>query len=160
MSIFPVLLLLMAASSAPIEGTLVDADGRPARGVEIVLTQGQRRDGTVPILGRATTDAQGHFQVSLPVLSERIQSDFFPSLFAYRPGSALAGWTIQPAGVEAARLVLQPTGHRTITVKGEGGKPLAGVRLAPYLRQYAGLDRRVPTGCLDRPAGGDDWARR
>jgi hypothetical protein len=149
MSIFPALLLLTAASPAPIEGTLADADGRPVSGVEIVLTQGQRRDGTVPILGRATTDAQGHFQLSLPALSERTQSDVYPTLFAYRPGSALTGWsTVQPVGVEPTRLVLQPAGHRTITVKGEGGKPLAGVRLAPY--SIGGTSASPPDRLADR----------
>jgi hypothetical protein len=84
MSPFPVLLLLIAQSPAPFEGTAVDAEGRPVSGLEILLLRGQLRNGSVPILARSSTDAQGRFRLNLPPAGERAPSWFVPSLFAYR----------------------------------------------------------------------------
>jgi hypothetical protein len=129
-----VLLLLVAAGPAPFEGTVVDAEMKPVAGVEVLLSQGQRRDGTVPVLGEATTNAQGRFQLKAQGLAEPTLNTFLPSLFAYRPGSGLGllRVPVQRPGPEANRLVLQAAGRRTVTLRGEGGRPLAGVRLAPY----------------------------
>ena len=66
MSFLPMLLLLLAQGPAPLEGTAVDRDGQPLAGVEIVLAWGQVPDGTVPILGRATTDSQGRYEIEAP----------------------------------------------------------------------------------------------
>jgi hypothetical protein len=71
MSFSPMVLLLLAQAAAPLAGTAVDREGRPLAGTEIVLAQGQALDGTVPILGRATTDPQGRHEITAPTFDGR-----------------------------------------------------------------------------------------
>ena len=89
MSFLPMILLLLAQEPAPLTGTAVDHEGRPLAGLEIVLAWGQIPDGSVPILGRATTDAQGRYEITAPASGRRPTRGLAPFLSTYRPGSGL-----------------------------------------------------------------------
>src|SRR6185437_3516759 len=88
MSLTPFVAVLLAQALAPLAGTAVDREGRPLAGVEVVLAEGQALDGTVPVLARATTDAQGRYVVPSRT-SDRPNTRDRPFLAAYRPGLGL-----------------------------------------------------------------------
>ena len=91
MSFLPMVLVLLAQEPAPLAGTAVDPQGRPVAGLEIVLAWGQAADGTVPTLGRATTDPQGRYAIKAPVLNRRLSQGFAPFLTA--PTGRDRGWS-------------------------------------------------------------------
>ncbi|QEH35013.1 hypothetical protein OJF2_35580 [Aquisphaera giovannonii] len=133
MTWLPLVLSLLAQEPAPLSGTAVDREGRPVAGVEILLAPSRASDGTVPILGRVTTDAQGRYELPAPAADRGPTRRMAPFLAAYRPGSGLVvSITLlkakEPGGF---KLAFNPAGRRTITLRGDDGRPIAGARLAP-----------------------------
>ncbi len=133
MSFLPMVLLLLAQAPAPLAGTAVDQKGRPLAGIEIVLARGQAPDGTVPILGRATTDSHGRYQIAATTSGGRTTRRGATFLGAYRPGSGLVASVtlLKEADAGDFRLAFDAAGRRTFTLRGRDGQPLAGVRLVP-----------------------------
>jgi hypothetical protein len=128
-------MLMFVVSQVPLTGKVADSAGRPLAGVEILLAQGPDLDGTVPVLGRFTSDAQGRYQLAVPAPGRRPVGGAAPALFAYRPGSGLldAVTTLKRAAAEPGHLVTEPSQRRTVTLCDGDGRPLAGFRLAPLL---------------------------
>src|SRR4051812_18935043 len=72
------LALLLAVAPAPMpadpvipQGVVVDADDKPLAGVEILLSaEGPSEpDGSLPIISRTTSDAEGRFRLAVPPAS-------------------------------------------------------------------------------------------
>ncbi len=59
-------LALLSQDRQPVAGEVVDAQSRPIAGTAVVLMGGPTRDGSVPILGRTTTGADGRFRLERP----------------------------------------------------------------------------------------------
>ena len=129
------LLLLLGQLPVPLSGTAFDPEGRPLAGVEVVLSRDQAVNGTVPVLARATTDSRGRYGIPAPVFESRPQSTATACLFSYRAGSGLiaSATTLKAADPAASRLAFVPAVRRQITVQSGNGRPLAGVRLAPWV---------------------------
>ncbi|WP_165223966.1 carboxypeptidase-like regulatory domain-containing protein [Aquisphaera insulae] len=155
MSWLPLVLSLLAQEPAPLSGTAVDREGRPVVGVEIVLSHGPADDGTVPVLSRATTDAQGRYEILPPAADRRPQRRQSWHLSAYRPGSGLVVSVthLKAKDADGYRLALLPAGRRTFTVRGDDGRPIAGVRLTPLTvlpRQPNYFITTLPTEIIHR----------
>jgi hypothetical protein len=159
MSTIPVLLLILAQAGPDrvvVTGTVLGDDGRPAAGAEVVLADDappvrlaaiDLATGAVPRAagllrdGRAGDD--GRFQVDLPEADRtlpRLRRSRF--LWALGPAGALAmrpipeGW---PLDGEPFRLTLARPESLRLRVLDPGGRPAAGVRLAPARLSGAGL---------------------
>lgn len=171
MSFLPIIALLLAQEPASLAGTVVDRDGRPVAGLEIVLTWDLKPDGTVPILGRATTDAQGRYALAVPRLDWPPLRSSPPALVAYRKGEALLAAIAIPhrAGSVETHLTVDRPGRRTFTLRDRDGRPIEGARIAPRtvlpaqpgdplvtlpddlmesLRATSGADGRATLDCL------------
>jgi hypothetical protein len=148
------LLLLLGQVPVPLSGTVVDREGQPLAGVEVVFSRDQAIDGTVPILGRVTTDSRGRYKVPAPVFESRPQSITDPCLFSYRAGAGLIAsvTTLRAAGPAASRLTFVPAVRRQVTVQSGNGLPLAGVRLAPWIvyPRQSGFQVTLPDALVDR----------
>src|SRR5262249_31213085 len=139
----------------PIQGDVIDVQSRPIAGVEVVLTAGAARDGSVPILARTTTGADGRFRLDRPDVARR--SDFLSpgAIWAYRQGQGLGVVDLLRADRpdQVHRLVLEPQEARRLTTRDAGDVPIAGARAVPRLVQtertgYLGVT--IPDEWLDR----------
>ncbi len=140
-------------------GTIVDHDGRPVAGVEVVLSSGLPPSGERPsiggvlwmrhspamvaerhpVLARGQSDDAGHFRIQLPAEVLRSQEPTPVALWAYRAGSRVARrrlpWAT-PAPEEPIRLVLEKASASGLQVLGDDGSPEAGARV-----WLSGIDR-------------------
>jgi hypothetical protein len=157
MSPIPALLLLMAQTPAPLSGTAVDREGRPLAGVEVALVWGQEKDGSVPILARATTDARGRYDLALPPSTRPSSGYVSPFLAASASdfGLVLAVTSFKKDQAGGYRLVFNPAKRRRFTLRGGDGRALGGVRLSPLTlvsRQEQYLAVTLPDTLADRLA--------
>ncbi len=130
-------LMTMALAQAPagpgtVSGRVVDAGGRPAAGVEVLLSG----TGTfrLPVLARATSDKDGAFRIEVPAGKDRQRTQFGVGVWAYDPDRGLAGQAFTPTAVPAAgsvRLKLGGPLHTAVRVVGPDGKPVAGAVVRP-----------------------------
>ena len=138
-----------------IMGAVADGNDEPVAQAEIVFTAGPALDGAVPILERATTDASGRFRLVRPS-AERLRGFAAPgSLWAYKPGHALAiadlvrgDW---PGQIH--RLVLEPASTRKLMMRDAAGKPVSGARVAPRIvetEQTGFMGVAIPDLWIDR----------
>ena len=119
----------------------MDATGRPAVGVEVLLSglgrgrgNGRCFRGRGPI-ARAIPDRR-----SRPKRIPR-RARFLMALWAYDPKAGLAGQAISPSALPAAGSVQLKLGgpvHTAVRVVGPDGKPVAGARVAPAAVRVAG----------------------
>src|SRR5579884_2645670 len=111
-----VVMLALGQVPSRLSGTAVDPDGRPIAGLELVLAKGIAPDGTVPILGRATTDDQGRYRLDRPAFDRRRELRIAPLIVAYRPGWGLVASVTQLNGEDpgAYRLAFEAAGTRTV----------------------------------------------
>lgn len=113
-------------------GRVVDAEGEPAVGVEVILSGIGTRDGTRPALSSATTGADGRFRLELSGREDSIGID--RAVWAYREGTRLAGRGFQHAEPPAEAdltMTLGPPAEGPIHVRGPEGEPIAGARVRP-----------------------------
>ncbi len=126
----------------PVE--VVDPEGRRLSGVDLVATiwysrgSGERES----VVERTRSDGQGN--VRLAVARERPGAKvYYADVWAYQPGRAIAMTRVRlMAGTypPVVHLTLNEPEKWTITVRGPGDRPIAGLRLAPgSLRMMVGL---------------------
>ena len=130
---------------AAIDGVVVDAEERPVEGASVLLSCGVMADGSVPVLARATADAEGRFRMAFPKSEVlRLMSWGSLTLWAYRPGSAFAMQGLSKFSRPSDRPIKLTIASPTVLsykVPGPDGKPTAGVRIAPRVVQNHGVIR-------------------
>ncbi|MFO0957117.1 MAG: carboxypeptidase regulatory-like domain-containing protein [Isosphaeraceae bacterium] len=119
-----------------IGGTLLDASGKPAAGVELLLSAGVDRDGSIPVIARARTDASGAYRLDLPG-KERLESlAAAGTLWAIGPDGSLGVGLIWPIAAPSVRIEPRWAEGRPRTVHlTERGRPIAGARVSPGVIQ-------------------------
>ena len=122
-----VVLLAQAQSDRRITGEVVDGQGKPVVGAQVVLYAPPTAYGKGdPVEVRMKSDAEGKFDLKVPSLG-RIAINGVNYL-AYAPDMAI---TAHPYIRRPYRLVLEKPLPRTIMVEGSDGKPIAGARITP-----------------------------
>ncbi len=134
------IVLAMLAQAAPatqvkteLAGVVVDAQGSPVAGVEVLLSSLHRIEGKNPTLARTTTDTQGRFRHQAP--SSDPMHEIW-TLWAYRPGAGLAVQAVGsseglPRPGEPIKLTLGPPRSATIQVLDPIGRRVEGARVRP-----------------------------
>jgi hypothetical protein len=145
----------LAGAGPPITGAVVGPDGQPVAGAEVVLTAGPARDGSVPILVRTTTSADGHFHLDRPETSRMRDSLSEGVIWAFRPGRGLGVVDLLRADKpgQVHRLILEPQAPRRLTIHDADNQPVAGARVAARLIESDRTDYRgvtIPDEWLDR----------
>jgi hypothetical protein len=129
------------ANSATLSGGVVDAEGRPAAGVEVWLSELGRAARGRPVLSRAKSDDEGRFRIDVPAEKDSGRPRLFLALWAYSPKAGLAGQAFAPSALPAAGSVQLKLGgplRTAVRVLGPDGKPVAGARVAPVSVRVAG----------------------
>ncbi|HEX7377865.1 MAG TPA: carboxypeptidase regulatory-like domain-containing protein, partial [Pirellulales bacterium] len=152
---------LGSASAEPaltISGTVVDFHGRPAANVEMWLSAGPmvslRLAGIfknvarpVEIIARTTTDADGEFSIERSEAGrEMVWARTWLVLWAHRPGSALATYTLGsdwPANAAPIMVRLKDASELPIEVSAPDGSPLAKAKVSPERLDNLRLPREV-----------------
>ena len=170
-------LVMMALAQAPaspatLSGQVVDAEGRPVAGVEVLLSGFRRGTCASTALARATSEQDGPFRIDIPAETDSRQANYsYLAVWAYDPKVGLAGQSFARSAPPAAGSVGLKLGgpvHVAIRVVGPDGKPVAGARVAPaWLRPdgkpVAGGSAQVivlAARFARRPARGHDRRRR
>ncbi len=136
-------------AAAPITGVVVDADGKPVSGVDVMLSSGLPPSGERtfrgwalwragsqspvmaprPVLARARSDADGHFRIDVPVEMVRSQEPLPVALWANGAGVPVASQRLPwatPGPEEPIRLALEKPVAARFRVVGPDGTPDAG----------------------------------
>ncbi len=145
---------LLAQPVAPIQGTVVDDQGKPVAGAEIALSPGVARDGSVSIVATTVTDLMGRFRVEdRGVFRSKLYRE--GAIWAHKPGLAIGVVELirEDQTDRTHRLVLEPSQARKITVRDAGGNAIKGARVAPRVLE---TDR---TSYLGNSLP-DDWLER
>jgi beta-lactamase regulating signal transducer with metallopeptidase domain len=127
-----------------IHGRITGADGKPTAGANVAaiamrVAHGRGGDLEPPgtVLGESQTDADGRYQIELPVVSSK--THLYPKLIARAGGSALAWKALNLDAVDTeASFELQPEQPVTGRLVDIEGQPAAGVQL-----RVAGITPRV-----------------
>jgi protocatechuate 3,4-dioxygenase beta subunit len=127
-----------------LSGVVVEADGTPATGAELVASGGPW-DGELSVeLGRAKADGEGRFVLELhepPVDCDRA------TLWAIRAGSIAASAPIDRDAIEGRpfRLVVGSPPGAPFLVAGPDGRPVEGARIIPrrVAREVQGVPEAV-----------------
>jgi hypothetical protein len=130
-----VLAMLAQAAPAKVElaGMVVDSGGKPAAGVEVLLSSLHRIGGKNPTLARTTTDAQGRFRHEAPGTDPKYE---IWTQWAYRPGASLAAQAVGageglPKPGAPIKLTLGPPRSEAVEVRDPIGRPVAGAHVRP-----------------------------
>ena len=130
------------ASSTSVSGQVVDAEGRPAAGVEVLLSGLARvRHGDDRCSRGRSPIMTGRFRIDVPAEKDSRQARLMLALWAYAPKEGLAGQAFSPSALPApgsVQLKLGGPAHTTVRVAGPDGKPVAGARVAPVMVRVAG----------------------
>ncbi len=144
-------LLFVALAQAPagpttLSGRVVNAEGRPAGGVEVLLSGIVRPAGAPPVLARAKSDDRGRFRIDVPPEKDPWRAGFPLALWAYAPKAGLAGQVFERSALPAEgslQLKLGGPVHAAVRVVGPDGKPVAGARVVPlWVRVAVGIPPR------------------
>ncbi|HZW31241.1 MAG TPA: carboxypeptidase regulatory-like domain-containing protein [Isosphaeraceae bacterium] len=152
------------AGSATVSGQVVDAGGRPAAGIEVLLSGLGRGTWRSPVLSRAKSDHDGRFRIDVPTETDPRRPHFLLAVWAYGPEAGLAGQSFTPSALPSAgsvQLKLGGPAHTAVRVLGPDGKPVAGARLTPGSVRVAGGIRPssmfpLPNALADRLAATTD----
>jgi hypothetical protein len=125
----PILAMALVAQlqGDTIRGTVVDDQGKPVVGAQVVFFVPHPLDGNAnPSEVRTNTNAAGQFRLATPLVGR----DFIrrANIWAYQPGGAIAA---VPGYRPASALVLPKPETRTITIEAPDGHPVAGARVSP-----------------------------
>ncbi|MFI5459023.1 MAG: carboxypeptidase regulatory-like domain-containing protein [Isosphaerales bacterium] len=120
--------LMAQIQGVTLQGTVVDDQGKPIAGAQVVLYSppGVAGNGN-PTEVQARTDRQGRFVLKSSALGEVHFAGVH--VWAYKPGLAIAAVPYQ--GSRAPALALQKYDPRTVKVEGPDGQPVAGARVSP-----------------------------
>jgi hypothetical protein len=132
-------LVMIALAQAPAEarafsGTVVDADDRPAPGIEVLLSDARRSGRAFPGLSRSKADREGRFRIEVPAERDLARPDQVLALWAFSPEAELALLVFTPERLPApgsVRLKLRRPTHEAVRVLGPDGKPVPGARVVP-----------------------------
>ncbi|HEX5244984.1 MAG TPA: carboxypeptidase regulatory-like domain-containing protein [Tepidisphaeraceae bacterium] len=105
-------------------GRVVDADGKPVAGAEVLLVENKVFER--PVLEATRSDAQGNFSLKY---DHKSVPDKWIELQAYAPGRGVNYKTYDPADLGEIRL--KPTTSITLTMTAPDAKPLAGLHVYP-----------------------------
>ncbi len=153
--VWSILVIGPVGASPSIEGLVVDPNGKPVAGAEVVLTAGAALDGTVPILATTTSGPNGEFRIARPI-ADRRRSFLSPGvIWAYRPGLGLGMVNLvrDDRPVQTHRLVLETQETRRLTLRDADGKPVVNASVVSRLvetERTAYLGVTIP----------DDWLGR
>jgi hypothetical protein len=135
----PLPLLLAVVIQAPVAapeevaGRVVDAQGQPVAGTEVLATDladGMRR----PVKARATSDPQGRFRVTVPDLKDARMANLPLTFWAFRAGLGLGAVSFtrsRPPKEDAFVVRLGAPGGTPVRVLGPDGAPVARARVSP-----------------------------
>ncbi len=134
-SILAAALLAQPPDSKILSGVVVDATEKPLSDVDVVVWARIPAEGRAPTLARTTTDARGAFRLEI---ARQPMQGMFPRrfIFAYQPGRSVAVQEFDLTGDEALapfRMTLAEPTRRTLTILGPDDRPVAGVRVVPFL---------------------------
>jgi len=102
------------AGSATLSGQVVDAQGRPAAGIEVLLSVLGRATWERSVLARAKSDRDGRFRIDVPAEKDPERAFFPVALWAYAPGAGPVGQMFRPSALPAAgSMQLKLGGPRT-----------------------------------------------
>jgi len=119
--------LMSQLQGGPLEGKVVDDQGKPVAGAQVVFFAPPPLEGNVdPVEVRTHTDAGGRFRLTSPLLGRDAMNGVH--VWAYRPGSAI---TAVPSYRPPLDLVLRKPQPRTVKVEGPDGQPVAGALVSP-----------------------------
>ncbi len=105
-------------------GRVVDADGKPVAGAQVLLVQNKVFER--PVLEATHSDAQGKFSLNY---AQKSTTDRWLEIQAYAPKAGVNSQTYDPADVSEIRL--KPTTSITLTITGPDAKPVAGLHVYP-----------------------------
>lgn len=140
------ILLGQTPAARPLTGEVVDDQGKPVANAQVVLyspptTYGHGNSVEV----RATSDAQGKFNVKLPPLKRIVVNGVH--FFAYQSGMAITALAYMRPPY---RLVLEKPSPHTVTIIGADGRPVVGARVALRLIHAFGKgNAEVPASLAD-----------
>ena len=108
-------------SSATLSGQVVDAEGRPAAGIEVMLSglgRGVRRQ---PVLSRAKSDREGRFRIDVPAEKDPAARPVSPDALGLRPGGGASRAGVLAVGASGGRLGKTEAGRPGAHVGSSGG---------------------------------------
>jgi RNA polymerase sigma factor (sigma-70 family) len=132
--------LAEAQHDVAIERAVVDDQGKPVAGAEVVIDVPVPWSGKLePVVVRATTDAEGRFRFVAPSL--RRVTPTRALIWAFHPGLAIT--VVARLGELPRTLVLHKPAPKTITIEGPDSRPIAGVRVSPLAITVSGERENV-----------------
>ena len=142
------------ATTIPLSGAVVDADGHPAAGVSVWLGDTQASQKGPETLATAETDDEGRFRLDWPDDLAGRGGPWSPTLWAHRPGFRLARLEFKggpPKADEPVRLTLGPPASIPVRVLQTDGSPAVGARVRPAQMNQSNFNApRPPDQLLDR----------
>ena len=150
---------LALGMSIPLGGSVVDDSGRPVGGASVWLADQPVAEGDVLVLGTATTDSAGRFQIDRDEKLVGRGGHLSPSVWAYAPDHRVAVRDFKrllPSATEPITLTLEPTAGAPVRVMLPDGKPAEGARVRPTRIHVKAP--RPPADLLDRLAATTDSA--
>lgn len=137
------LLSIAADGSRPliVAGRVVGADDRPAGRVEVLVSGLGGIDGTLPILARTRTDAEGHFRVTVPAEEDPNQANSPLAVWANRPGEGVGAVGVsrqKPPAEGSVAVKLGPPAHLDVRVLGPRGEPIEKAVVVPRMLRING----------------------
>lgn len=126
-------IMLAQAPTTPLTGLVVDAEGKPVAGVDLVLVGLPSQE--TPTLARGQSGEEGRFTLERPTgLAGDHHPQRAPILWAVKSGYRLAVTRFPealPKADEPVRVVLPPSGQAKVRVEDPNGQPLPDVRVLP-----------------------------
>ncbi|HLK13655.1 MAG TPA: carboxypeptidase-like regulatory domain-containing protein [Fimbriimonadaceae bacterium] len=113
------------AATDPLEGFVLDRYGRPASGIEVMLTWRRMSTPDTKLLATVKTDSAGHFSFPARPPRRRLED---VTIVAFGP-SGEAAYGFVPGSAGALRLRLPSTSTCRVHVTDKSGRPAAGQTL-------------------------------
>ena len=154
--LLPVLWLAMGMT-VPLNGTVVDSDGRPVAGATVWLGDTIATREVPEVLATAQTDDRGRFRLDRADDLVGRGGMWSPTLWAYHPGARVAFHEFKgnlPKADEPVRLALGPPAATALRVLQPDGKPVKGARVRLVQAHFKAP--RPPDQMLDRLAATTD----
>ena len=126
-----VVMALLQGATTPLTGTVVDHDGKPVVGAELVLTS--PKPGESPVVAHGKSGVGGRFHLDRPSGLAATDRYLVPTLWAIAPGRGVGVMKFaraMPGPDESVRVSLGPPGKMEIRVESPEGAPVIGARLS------------------------------